>query len=181
MFRHSCIHLFEFCFHEKLITVVTFESWMKMVTKHSLFIIVNTNVIDTEWHKFFLKSVSLIKGRSLRIAKPNWNWRSSATIFKFMFSFIGSVGMPFDCGGHLSESRRIDFVLREGSMESSYISALTSHTSYWTNLDIAHFLLTILYPDLQTCTGQPPSATSSAVSTSSSPLPSVAGNDINKQ
>ncbi|CAL4069821.1 unnamed protein product [Meganyctiphanes norvegica] len=44
---------------------------------------------------------------------------------------------------------RIDFVLREGSMESSYISALTSHTSYWNNLDVAHFMLNVLYPDAQ--------------------------------
>ena len=94
-----------------------------------------------------------------------------------------------DCG-KLSESERIDFVLREGSMESSYISALTSHTSYWTNLDVAHFLLTILYPDLQTCTGHPhttangatavATATANAVTASSSSVSSVARNDVNK-
>lgn len=48
-----------------------------------------------------------------------------------------------------SLSDRTDFVLREGSMENSYISAITSHTSYWTNYDVSHFLLSILYPDMQ--------------------------------
>ncbi|ROT76626.1 putative phospholipase DDHD1-like isoform X1 [Penaeus vannamei] len=50
---------------------------------------------------------------------------------------------------------RIDFVLREGSMESSYISAITSHTSYWSNYDVSHFLLNILYPDIQPTSSKP--------------------------
>ncbi|KAG7164835.1 Phospholipase DDHD1-like, partial [Homarus americanus] len=45
-------------------------------------------------------------------------------------------------------SDRTDFVLREGSMENSYISAITSHTAYWNNYDVSHFLLSILYPDI---------------------------------
>ncbi|KAK7086335.1 Phospholipase ddhd1 [Halocaridina rubra] len=49
---------------------------------------------------------------------------------------------------------RIDFVLREGSMENSYISAVTSHTAYWTNYDVAHFILSIMYPDIQPTIGK---------------------------
>lgn len=49
----------------------------------------------------------------------------------------------------LGLSERIDFVLREGSMENSYISAVTSHTSYWTNYDVSQFILSVLYPELQ--------------------------------
>ncbi|XP_065541327.1 phospholipase DDHD1 isoform X8 [Lathamus discolor] len=40
---------------------------------------------------------------------------------------------------------RIDFELREGLVESRYWSAVTSHTAYWSSLDIAFFLLTFMY------------------------------------
>ncbi|XP_078515959.1 phospholipase DDHD1 isoform X6 [Lissotriton helveticus] len=40
---------------------------------------------------------------------------------------------------------RIDFELREGLVESRYWSAVTSHTAYWSSMDIALFLLTFLY------------------------------------
>ncbi|XP_031435762.1 phospholipase DDHD1 isoform X2 [Clupea harengus] len=40
---------------------------------------------------------------------------------------------------------RIDFELREGMVESRYWSAVTSHTAYWSNLDVALFLLTFIY------------------------------------
>lgn len=54
------------------------------------------------------------------------------------------------CSGVLAGPiERMDYVLREGSMESSYISAVTSHTAYWTNYDVSHFILNVLYPDLQ--------------------------------
>lgn len=71
-------------------------------------------------------------------------------------------GVALDCA-QLTESQRIDFVLREGSMESSYISALTSHTSYWSNFDVAHFLLTALYPHLQTCSATSTTAAAATV------------------
>ncbi|KAL8565172.1 hypothetical protein ACOMHN_003959 [Nucella lapillus] len=44
---------------------------------------------------------------------------------------------------------RLDYQLRERSMENSYVSLLTSHTSYWSNRDIALFLLDHLFPHLQ--------------------------------
>ncbi|GFS17842.1 phospholipase DDHD1 [Elysia marginata] len=44
---------------------------------------------------------------------------------------------------------RLDFQLREQRMENSYLSVLTSHTGYWTNKDVAFFLLTHLHPELQ--------------------------------
>ncbi|XP_059177908.1 phospholipase DDHD1-like isoform X2 [Physella acuta] len=44
---------------------------------------------------------------------------------------------------------RMDFQLREQRMENSYLSVLTSHTSYWLNKDISYFLLTHLHPELQ--------------------------------
>ncbi|XP_025104108.1 phospholipase DDHD1-like isoform X1 [Pomacea canaliculata] len=44
---------------------------------------------------------------------------------------------------------RLDYQLRERSMENSYVSLLTSHTSYWTSRDVALFLLVHLFPQLQ--------------------------------
>ncbi|XP_076442138.1 phospholipase DDHD1-like isoform X2 [Babylonia areolata] len=44
---------------------------------------------------------------------------------------------------------RLDYQLRERSMENSYLSLLTSHTAYWTNRDIALFILVHLFPQLQ--------------------------------
>ncbi|XP_048577940.1 phospholipase DDHD1 [Nematostella vectensis] len=38
-------------------------------------------------------------------------------------------------------SDRLDYVLREGYMESNYWSAVTSHVSYWTSSDVARFVL----------------------------------------
>lgn len=40
---------------------------------------------------------------------------------------------------------RIDFELREGLVENRYWSAVTSHTAYWSSLDVALFLLTFMY------------------------------------
>ncbi|NXJ79919.1 DDHD1 Phospholipase, partial [Trogon melanurus] len=40
---------------------------------------------------------------------------------------------------------RIDFELRESLVKSRYWSAVTSHTAYWSSLDIALFLLTFIY------------------------------------
>ncbi|XP_063804442.1 phospholipase DDHD1 isoform X2 [Pseudophryne corroboree] len=44
---------------------------------------------------------------------------------------------------------RIDFELREGLVESRYWSAMTSHTAYWSSMDVALFLLTFLYKEGQ--------------------------------
>uniref|UniRef100_A0A8C2VQ98 DDHD domain containing 1 n=1 Tax=Chinchilla lanigera TaxID=34839 RepID=A0A8C2VQ98_CHILA len=44
---------------------------------------------------------------------------------------------------------RIDFELREGLVESRYWSAVTSHTAYWSSLDVALFLLTFMYKQEQ--------------------------------
>ncbi|XP_067941701.1 phospholipase DDHD1-like [Watersipora subatra] len=42
---------------------------------------------------------------------------------------------------------RLDFVLPSGSMTNNYVSAIFSHTSYWSNPEIALFLLTHIFPD----------------------------------
>lgn len=44
---------------------------------------------------------------------------------------------------------RIDYQLREASFSNSYISMLTSHTSYWTDRDVAFFVLSHIHPELQ--------------------------------
>ncbi|XP_065604695.1 phospholipase DDHD1 isoform X2 [Cyrtonyx montezumae] len=45
----------------------------------------------------------------------------------------------------LELEHRIDFELREGLVESRFWSAVTSHTAYWSSLDVALFLLTFIY------------------------------------
>ena len=42
---------------------------------------------------------------------------------------------------------RMDYCVRESG--NSYIAAVTSHTSYWGNKDIAFFVLTKLFPELE--------------------------------
>ncbi|KAF7690667.1 phospholipase DDHD1b isoform X2 [Silurus meridionalis] len=55
---------------------------------------------------------------------------------------------------------RIDFELREGLVESRYWSAVTSHTGYWCSYDVALFLLTFMYRENTTHTGQEETAES---------------------
>ncbi|XP_019858671.1 PREDICTED: phospholipase DDHD1-like isoform X1 [Amphimedon queenslandica] len=46
-------------------------------------------------------------------------------------------------GDRLNE--RLDFMLREGLTENSYLNSITAHTGYWTNSDCAMYLLLQLY------------------------------------
>ncbi|KAM3918886.1 phospholipase DDHD1 isoform 2-T2 [Leptodactylus fuscus] len=60
--------------------------------------------------------------------------------------------IPHSISGSLDTvdlEHRIDFELREGLVESRYWSAMTSHTAYWSSMDVALFLLTFLYKDGQ--------------------------------
>ncbi|KAM6074271.1 phospholipase DDHD1 isoform 2-T2 [Chlamydotis macqueenii] len=62
---------------------------------------------------------------------------------------VGTPPFPHSSSGFLEPAveleHRIDFELREGLVESRYWSAVTSHTAYWSSLDIALFLLTFMY------------------------------------
>ncbi|XP_033018623.1 phospholipase DDHD1 isoform X3 [Lacerta agilis] len=62
---------------------------------------------------------------------------------------IGTQNFPHSSSGFLDPTmdleHRIDFELREGLVESRYWSAVTSHTAYWSSMDIALFLLTFMY------------------------------------
>ncbi|XP_041069734.1 phospholipase DDHD1b isoform X5 [Carcharodon carcharias] len=61
--------------------------------------------------------------------------------------------------GTVELEHRLDFELREGLVESRYWSAVTSHTSYWSSLDVALFLLSFLY------TQRPPGSADQSEST----------------
>ena len=56
-------------------------------------------------------------------------------------------GMPL----HLPDGKRLayrmDYCVRESG--NSYVAAVTSHTSYWANKDIAFFILTKMFPELE--------------------------------
>ncbi|XP_032092567.1 phospholipase DDHD1 isoform X2 [Thamnophis elegans] len=62
---------------------------------------------------------------------------------------VGTQTFPHSSSGFLDPTieldHRIDFELREGLVESRYWSAVTSHTAYWSSMDIALFLLTFMY------------------------------------
>uniref|UniRef100_A0A1I8JN51 DDHD domain-containing protein n=1 Tax=Macrostomum lignano TaxID=282301 RepID=A0A1I8JN51_9PLAT len=54
----------------------------------------------------------------------------------------------YDSMQHRTElEHRLDYQLREGRYESSYVSVLTSHTAYWSHEDIALFIMSHLFPD----------------------------------
>ncbi len=48
---------------------------------------------------------------------------------------------------------RMDYVLKETG--NTYIAAITSHTAYWCNPDMAYFMLTKIHQDLEKYTVQP--------------------------
>ncbi|XP_062061100.1 phospholipase DDHD1 isoform X7 [Lepus europaeus] len=62
---------------------------------------------------------------------------------------VATQTLPQSSSGFLDSAleldHRIDFELREGLVESRYWSAVTSHTAYWSSLDVALFLLTFMY------------------------------------
>ncbi|KAM4662696.1 LOW QUALITY PROTEIN: phospholipase DDHD1 [Discoglossus pictus] len=68
-------------------------------------------------------------------------------------SSTGTPTLPHSISGSLDPTLeleyRIDFELREGLVESRYLSAVTSHTAYWSSMDVALFLLTFLYKEGQ--------------------------------
>ncbi|ORY83828.1 DDHD domain-domain-containing protein [Protomyces lactucae-debilis] len=45
------------------------------------------------------------------------------------------------------QGSRIDYAIQEDLIGSSYISALHSHLGYWSDVDVAHFLMSRLYTD----------------------------------
>ncbi|KAL1463481.1 hypothetical protein WDU94_015229 [Cyamophila willieti] len=56
---------------------------------------------------------------------------------------------------------RLDYVLRDryGGSKGNYISAMTSHTGYWNNYDVAYFVVTRLFPDLELIQTPPDTST----------------------
>ena len=44
---------------------------------------------------------------------------------------------------------RLDYQLREAGMAQAYIAALTAHTSYWTDCDVALFILSYVFPEYE--------------------------------
>lgn len=83
---------------------------------------------------------------------PTKGWRIWGLMrgsWKLQDEVDGSGSPQFDAlpaGQH----QRLDYVLRETNLGGSYLSALTSHTAYWSNYDVAYFVLTRLFRDLET-------------------------------
>lgn len=51
---------------------------------------------------------------------------------------------------YLDLDHRLDYILRDsiGGSASNYLSMLYTHTSYWSNYDVAYFIYTRLFPEL---------------------------------
>ncbi|XP_043278278.1 phospholipase DDHD1-like isoform X2 [Venturia canescens] len=47
-------------------------------------------------------------------------------------------------------TERLDYVLRAGGLGRNYLYTVTAHTAYWNNYDVAYFVLTRLFPTLDT-------------------------------
>jgi len=44
----------------------------------------------------------------------------------------------------INSTGRVDFVIQEGLFEASYLSAIAAHLQYWSDEDLAHFMLSQL-------------------------------------
>ncbi|XP_016843553.1 phospholipase DDHD1 isoform X2 [Nasonia vitripennis] len=47
-------------------------------------------------------------------------------------------------------SQRLDYVLQAVGIGRNYLYSVTAHTAYWTNCDVAYFVLTRIFPTLET-------------------------------
>ncbi|XP_036140465.1 phospholipase DDHD1 isoform X2 [Monomorium pharaonis] len=47
-------------------------------------------------------------------------------------------------------AQRLDYVLRAVGLGRNYLYTVTAHTAYWNNYDVAYFVLTRLFPTLET-------------------------------
>lgn len=50
----------------------------------------------------------------------------------------------------LELTQRLDYVLRAVGLGRNYLYTVTAHTAYWNNYDVAYFVLTRLFPTLET-------------------------------
>lgn len=50
----------------------------------------------------------------------------------------------------LELAQRLDYVLRAVGLGRNYLYTVTAHTAYWNNYDVAYFVLTRLFPALET-------------------------------
>ncbi|XP_051153543.1 phospholipase DDHD1-like isoform X3 [Leptopilina boulardi] len=57
--------------------------------------------------------------------------------------------MNSSCHPHEELNHRLDYVLRPSGLGRNYLTTLTSHTGYWNNYDVAYFVMTKLFPNLE--------------------------------
>lgn len=62
-------------------------------------------------------------------------------------------------------SHRLDYILRDsiGGSASNYLSMLYTHTSYWSNYDVAYFIYTQLFPESEKIIEDSPESLNMAV------------------
>ncbi|XP_024936658.1 phospholipase DDHD1 isoform X2 [Cephus cinctus] len=83
------------------------------------------------------------KGWSLwGLVRAGWNGKDGAT------SPTPDTTPPIRPDQELEQ--RLDYVLRAVGLGRTYLSTVTAHTGYWSNYDVAYFVLTRLFPTLET-------------------------------
>lgn len=71
------------------------------------------------------------------------------TIFTEIFFFVYRVIHKLFMFS-LELAQRLDYVLRAVGLGRNYLYTVTAHTAYWNNYDVAYFVLTRLFPTLET-------------------------------
>ncbi|XP_020282078.1 phospholipase DDHD1-like [Pseudomyrmex gracilis] len=83
------------------------------------------------------------KGWSLwDLVRSGWNAREGPS------SPTPESNPPIRPGQELAQ--RLDYVLRAVGLGRNYLYTVTAHTAYWNNYDVAYFVLTRLFPNLET-------------------------------
>lgn len=114
----------------------------------------NLNKVNStvnSWISSLTKSMGIQDGNMSAELKMLDKMQKEAEIYeKSSFTDIQKQTISMEEIDHTDLEYRLDYQLRDGGgLTSGYISMVTSHTSYWTNKDIACFLLTHLHSGLQ--------------------------------
>ena len=61
---------------------------------------------------------------------------------------INNFSIEIDKIKSLNSTNRIDYCLQEGILDVSYITSITVHLNYWSDSDIAYFILKEIYGNI---------------------------------
>ncbi|KAL4237730.1 Phospholipase ddhd1 [Mactra antiquata] len=111
----------------------------------------NVNNTVGGWFSSFSKSMSMDNdSMSAELKMFNKLEKEAEILQKSSLVNCGSLSSSLENFDKTDLEYRLDYQLKDrGGLTGGYIAMLTSHTAYWTNRDIACFILTHLHPRLQ--------------------------------